>query len=353
MNISIKKVTTPKQRPDYNKLGFGQYFTDHMFLMNYNAEKGWHDARIVPHGDITIDPAAMCLHYGLECFEGMKAYKAKDGSIKLFRPEDNGLRMARSCEGICMEPVPVDMFLEAVNALVDLDRDWTPEGDGMSLYIRPFVIATEGALGVRPAEEFMFIIILSPVASYYPGGLTPIAIKIEESYVRAVKGGTGALKVGGNYAASVMAQTVAKKEGYAQVLFLDGVERTFVEEVGAMNVMFVIDGEVITPDLSGSILPGITRDSVIKLIKSWGIKVSERPLSAEELLKAYEAGTLTEGFGTGTAAVISPIGSLGYNDKKLVLGDGNIGPISQRVYDTLTGIQCGNVEDPFGWVKTV
>lgn len=353
MDIKIVNTTTPKTKPDYSKLGFGQYFTDHMFMIDHTDELGWHDARIVPYGPLDLDPAAMVFHYAFEYFEGMKAYHCQDGKVRLFRPYANAARMNTSADGLCMPPLPEEDFVKAVTALVRVDKDWIPTAPGTALYIRPFTIATEPALGVRKANAHRFIIILSPVGSYYSGGLAPVKIHVEDTFVRAVKGGTGAIKCGGNYAASIKAQVKAKEKGYAQVLYLDGVEKTFVEEVGAMNVMFQIGDEVVTPPLCGTILPGITRDSCLQLLKSWGVKVSERPIGVQELFDAAKEGTFKEMFGTGTAAVISPVGELGYKGEDILINNGEIGSLSQRLYDTLTGIQCGRIEDPFGWTVVV
>ena len=353
MDIRIEKTTTPKAKPAWDKLEFGVDYTDHMFIMDYTAGKGWHDPRIEPYAPLVLDPAAMVFHYAIEVFEGMKAYYAKDGRLLLFRPEANAARINASSARLYIPELPEEYFIEGIKALVSLDRDWVPRLPDTSLYIRPFIIATEAHLGVRQPHEFQFLIILSPVGAYYPEGLNPVSIYIEDEYVRSVKGGTGFTKCGGNYAASIIAQYKAKDLGYTQVLWLDGVERKYIEEVGTMNVMFKIDGEVITPELNGSILPGITRDSVLHLLKSWGVPVAERRVSVDELLQAYKAGKLEEAFGTGTAAVISPIGELSVDGERLQLSQGKIGEYSRRLYDTLTGIQWGSVEDTFGWTMEV
>ena len=354
LNIRIEPIAQKKPKPDQDKLGFGNYFTDHMFLMNYTEGKGWYDPRIVPYGDIALPPAAMVFHYAQEMFEGLKAYYTADGTVQLFRPQKNIERMNNTNERMCIPKIDPDDALQAIKAIVDYDKDWIPTAEGTSLYIRPFIIATDEHLGVHIAKNYIFAIILSPVGSYYPTGINPVKIYIETEYVRAVKGGTGYAKVGGNYAASLKGQEKAEKLGYAQVLWLDGIHRKYIDEVGAMNVFFVIDGEVVTPALDeGNILPGVTRDSCLALLRSWGLKVSERRVSIDELVEAYDAGKLDEAFGTGTAAVISPIGELNDNGKIMTLSDGKIGPISQRLYDTLTGIQWGKKEDTFGWTVKV
>ena len=353
MEIKITKTACKKQKPDPASLGFGKYFTDHMFLMDYTKGKGWHDARIVPFGDISLSPAAMVFHYGQEMFEGLKAYAADDGSIQLFRPQKNIERMNRTNRRLCIPQVDPDFVLEALKALVSIDADWVPGGKDTSLYIRPFIIATDAHLGVKPATQYLFCIILSPVGAYYAEGLNPVKIFVETDYVRAVKGGIGFAKAGGNYAASLAAQEKANELGYSQVLWLDGVHRKYVDEVGTMNVFFVIDGEVITPMLEGSILPGVTRDSVITLLRDLGYKVTERRVDVDELFEAHKAGKLDEVFGTGTAAVISPVGLLDRDGEKIVINNGEIGKISQMLYDTLTGIQWGRIPDTRGWIVKV
>ncbi len=354
MEIKITKTTTPKQKPlDQSTLGFGKYYTDHMFIMNYDDGQGWHDARIVPYGPISLDPAAMCLHYGQEVFEGMKAYKTEDGGVQLFRPEKNMARLNVSNERLCIPLIDEAFCVEAIKKLVEVDQDWIPTEPGTSLYIRPFIFAIDPHVGVHPAKHLMFVVILSPVGAYYPEGLNPVNIYVEQKYVRAVKGGMGFTKTAGNYAASLKAQDEAEKIGYTQVLWLDGVERKYIEEVGTMNVFFIIGDEVITPELSGSILAGVTRMSVVELLKSKGYKVSERRISIDELYAAHDNGTLKEAFGTGTAAVISPIGTFEWNGKKITVGDGGIGETSQMLYDTITGIQCGRIKDEFNWIQKI
>lgn len=351
--IKIEKSAVLKQKPDQNNLGFGTYFSDHMFIMDYTKGKGWHDARIVPYAPLQMDPATMVFHYGQAIFEGLKAYKTKDGRVLLFRPGRNMARINCSNDRLSIPRIDEDFALEALKTLVSVEKDWIPTAPGTSLYIRPFIIATDPFLGVRSSFTYKFIIILSPVGAYYPTGLNPGKYLIENEYVRAIKGGTGFTKCSGNYAASLKAQDLAHDKGYMQVLWLDGVERKYIEEVGSMNVFFKIGGEVITPSLEGSILPGITRDSVIHLLKHWGIKVTERRISVQELYEANAKGRLEEAFGTGTAAVISPIGELNWNNDIIKLSGGKIGELSAKLYETITGIQNGILKDDFGWMVEV
>ena len=351
--FDITKTEHPKVKPDQANLDFGTIFTDHMFIMDYEEGKGWFDGRIVPYGPLAMDPASTVFHYGQEMFEGLKAYKTKTGRILLFRPDRNAARMNASNDRICMPKIDEAITVSAIKALVEVDSDWIPTAPGTSLYIRPFVISTEAFLGVRAAKQYKFIIIMSPVGAYYKGGLAPTKIYVEDEYVRAVSGGTGFAKVGGNYAASLKAQQKAYAKGYAQVLWLDGIERKYVEEIGTSNAFFVIDDEVITPPLTGSILPGITRDSVLTLLKKWGVKVSEKRLTIQEVADASKDGRLKEVFATGTATVISPVGELGWMDESYIINAQQIGPISQKIYDTLVGIQTGELVDEFGWTVEV
>ncbi|MDQ0213967.1 branched-chain amino acid aminotransferase [Oikeobacillus pervagus] len=354
-NFSIDTHLSPikKEKPNWGELEFGKVFTDHMFIMDYKEGKGWHDARIVPYQPITLDPAAMIFHYGQTVFEGLKAYLAKDGRILLFRPEKNMQRLNRSNDRLCIPPIDEDLALDALKQLIAVDKEWVPTVEGTSLYIRPFIIATEPYLGVSASASYRFMIILSPVGSYYKEGIHPVKILVENEYVRAVSGGTGEAKTAGNYAASLKAQETADQKEYSQVLWLDGVEKKYIEEVGSMNIFFKINDEIITPALNGSILPGVTRDSIIALLKYWNIPVSERRISIDEVMDAYRDGQLQEAFGTGTAAVISPIGELLWNNEKMIVNGGKTGELSKKLYDTLTGIQKGDLEDPFGWVTEI
>ena len=348
LNITVERNPNPKEKPT-GKLGFGKIFTDHMFVMDYTDGIGWHDPRIIPYQNFSLDPASMVFHYGQEMFEGLKAYPSENGDVYLFRPDMNAKRTNASNERLCIPQLPEEDFVQAVKAVVDIDRDWIPTEPGTSLYIRPFIFATEPFLGVDVSKTYTFAVILSPVGAYYESGLEPVGIWIEDDYVRAVRGGMGFAKTGGNYAASLIAQVKAHDDGYSQVLWLDGVERKYIEEVGAMNIFFKIDGKIVTPMLNGSILPGITRNSVLELCRHAGYDVEERKISVDELIEAQKSGKLEEVFGSGTAAVISPVGKLRYKDDVMVIGDGSIGPVSQWLYDTVTGIQRGTAEDPFGW----
>lgn len=352
MDLKIELTKSPKAKPAIKDLAFGNIFSDHMFIMNYENGKGWHDARIVPYSSINYEPSVMVFHYGQAIFEGMKAYKAND-DIVMFRPDENFKRLNNSCDALCIPRIDEEFALEALKKLVDIDRDWVPDAPGTSLYIRPFIIATEAHVGVHPSSQYHFIIITGPVGAYYKEGLNPVKIFVESHFVRAVKGGLGEAKASANYAASLKAQQEAMKKGYTQVLWLDGIERKYVEEVGTMNVFFVIGDEVVTPELNGSILPGITRKSCLELLRSWGLNVSERKISIQEIYDAHENGQLKEAFGTGTAAVISPIGELCWNDKCIKLSGGNIGELSQKLYDNLTGIQYTKLPDQFNWVQKV
>lgn len=353
MQIKIQKTTTPKAKPDWKNLGFGHNFTDHMFIMDYDEGQGWHDARVVPYQPVVLDPSALVFHYAQECFEGLKAYRLADGSVQLFRPDKNAERMQSTHDRLCIPQIPVADFVDAVKALVSVDKDWVPAEPDTSLYIRPFTIATEPVLGVKASAKYQFIIICSPSGAYYAEGLNPVKIYVEEEFVRACPGGTGAIKCGGNYAASMAAGEKAHKLGYSQVLWLDGVERKYVEEVGAMNIMFKLNGEIYTAATSGTVLPGITRMSCIEVLKNWGYKVNEGKLAIDTIMEAGKNGTLEEVFGTGTAAVISPVGSLRYKDDVVEINNFEIGELTQRLYDTLTGIQYGKIEDTYGWTVKV
>jgi len=353
MEIKITKTTNPKVKPESSVLGFGKYFSDHMFIMDYNVDKGWYNARIVPFENLSIHPASTVLHYGSEIFEGMKAYRRADGEVQLFRPMENIRRMNASAERLCLPTIPEELAYKALTTFVSVEKDWTPSANGTSLYLRPFMFGNDETLGVHAVHNATFIIIASPVGSYYKEGINPVKIMIEDEDVRAVRGGTGYAKCGGNYAASNRAGKRAEDKGYSQVLWLDGVERKYIEEVGAMNVMFKINGEIITPALTGSILPGITRKSCIEVLKSEGYKVSERLLSVDELSEALQNGTLEEAWGCGTAAVVSPIGELCYKGVKYTINNSKIGEVTQKLYDTLTGIQWGKVEDKFNWTVVV
>ncbi|MBO7214230.1 MAG: branched-chain amino acid aminotransferase [Clostridia bacterium] len=353
MEIKIVKTANKKVKPADNTLGFGKYFSDHMAMITWSQEKGWHNARIVPFENISIHPASTVLHYGAEIFEGLKAYRRADGGVQMFRPMENVKRLNRSAERLCLPTIPEDVAFELLTKFVEVEQEWTPSSAGTSLYLRPFMFGNDETLGVHSVHNAEFVIIASPVGSYYKEGINPVKIMIENEDVRAVRGGTGYAKCGGNYAASTRAGKRAEDKGYSQVLWLDGVERKYIEEVGAMNVMFKINGKIVTPMLSGSILPGITRMSCIEVLKSKGFTVEERLLSIDELLDAMKTGALEEAFGCGTAAVISPIGELMYDGVKYPVSNGQIGEVTQMLYDTLTGIQWGKVEDTFGWIYKI
>ncbi len=353
MEISVTKTQNPKVKPEASTLGFGKFFTDHMFMMDYSREKGWYNARIVPFANISLHPASTVLHYGSEIFEGLKAYRRKDGKVQLFRPMENIRRMNSSAERLCLPTIPEDLAFKVLTEFVKMEQDWTPSAEGTSLYLRPFMFGNDETLGVHAVHNATFVIIASPVGSYYKEGINPVKIMIEDEDVRAVRGGTGYAKCGGNYAASNRAGERAEQKGYSQVLWLDGVERKYIEEVGAMNVMFKINGEIITPMLSGSILPGITRKSCIEVLRKAGYTVTERLLSIDELSAAMENGTLEEAWGCGTAAVVSPIGELCYKGVKYAVNDGKIGEVTQKLYDTLTGIQWGKTPDTFNWTVEI
>lgn len=351
MHIHFIPAAQLKPKPE-SDFGFGKIFTDYMFEMDYDEQLGWHDAQIRPYGPLKLDPASLVLHYAQETFEGLKAYRTEDGRILLFRPEMNARRLIQSNQRLCMPEIPEALFLECLEALLRVERDWVPIAPS-SLYIRPFVFATEAAVGVHPSSKYKFMILLSPVGAYYADGLNPVRIYVEDEYIRATPGGTGAVKCGGNYAASIIAQAQAARYGFSQVLWLDGKERKYVEEVGTMNVMFKIKGQLITAPLDGTILPGITRDSILHLMREHGLSVKERPLTIDELMDAGRTGQLEEAFGTGTAAVISPIGQLHYKGETIRIHNEKIGPLTQWLYDTLTGIQWGRIPDSYGWTHEI
>jgi len=357
IEIAIEKTDHPKPRPAEN-LGFGRFFTDHMFITEYSELLGWHAPRIVPYQNLKLDPGAAVLHYGQAIFEGLKAFRGVDGKIRLFRPEMNHKRMVASAERLCMKMVDLDVFIESLLRLVRTDLDWVPAQPGTALYLRPTLIGSEAFLGVRPAEAFIYYVIASPVGGYYGENIESVKIWVERKYSRAAPGGIGMTKAGGNYAASLIAATEAKKRGYAQVLWLDAGKKCYIEEVGTMNVFFRIGDEVITPPLGGTILPGVTRDSVIQLLAERGTPVSERPISLDEVIEAHRKGELKEVFGSGTAASISPVGALGMStggagDEVLLINNGKVGELSAELYQTLTDIQYGRRPDPFGWTMEI
>ncbi len=355
LDISVHKAAPEKrkQKPDQNSLGFGRFFTDHMFSMRWNRQQGWHDAVIAPYQALQMDPASMVFHYGQAIFEGMKAYRGSDNRLLLFRPQDNFTRMNSSALRMCMPRFPEDQVLKALRALLYLDQEWIPESEGASLYIRPTMIATEPMLGLRSADEYLFFIITCPVGAYYSEGFNPTKIFVEDQFVRSVPGGVGNAKTAGNYAASLKAQIDAQDKGYTQVLWLDALEHKYVEEVGTSNIFFLINDTLITPPLEGSILPGITRNSVLQLARDWGMKVEERKISIDEVMEACHAGTLQESFGTGTAAVISPVGEFFYKGKTVCVNSGKTGAIARKMYDELQAIQFGRGEDRHKWVVPV
>ena len=353
MDIKFIKREQLKEKPDFKNLGFGKYMTDYMFVMDWNEQEGWHDATIMPYGPISTDPACVALHYAQETFEGLKAYRTENGKIQLFRPEMNAARMIRSNERLCMPAVPVEIFVEATKALVKIEKDWVPSEPDTSLYIRPFMFGSEATLGVHPANSYKFMIVCSPSGAYYAEGMNPVKILVEDELVRAAKGGTGFAKCGGNYAGAILGQKKAEAQGCAQVLWLDGVHRKYVEEVGTMNMMFKIKGEIYTAPIEGTVLPGVTRDSIIHILKDWGMKVNEASVAIDDLMKAGHEGELEEAFGTGTAAVISPVGSLLYKDDTIAINDFKTGELTQKLYDYLTGLQWGKHEDEYGWIVEV
>ena len=353
LDIKITNTANPAAKPDSSKLGFGRHFTDHMFMMDYSRTEGWHDARIVPFANLSLHPAATVFHYGAEIFEGLKAYRRPDGGVQMFRPIENIRRMNNSAERLRLPQLDEEEALQILDTFVRLEESWVPSEPGTSLYLRPFLFGNDEHLGVHSIDNARFVLIASPVGSYYAEGINPVRIMIEADDVRAVRGGTGYAKCGGNYAASNRAGENAEKLGFSQVLWLDGVERKYIEEVGAMNVMFRFGDEIATPMLTGSILPGITRKSCIELLKAEGWKVNERLISIDELGEALKNGTLTEAWGCGTAAVVSPIGELFYKGESFKIGEGKIGEVTQKLYDLLTGIQWGKIPDEFGWVYKI
>ncbi len=356
MEIRIFPLPEEKKKPkftDESKLSFGRIFTDRMLMVEWKVDQGWFDARIVPYGPFILDPACAVLHYSQEIFEGLKAYKWSDGTIALFRPDMNARRLNFSAERMCMPEVPTELFLNGIEQLVKLEREWIPVSPGTSLYIRPTMIAVEPFLGVKPSDHYYFYVILCPVGPYYAAGFNPVRIMVEDKFVRAVPGGTGEVKTGGNYAASLKGALEAKKKGFEQVLWLDGVHRRYVEEVGAMNMFFAYGDLVVTAPLTGSILSGVTRDSVFKLADTLGFRLEERQIDINGLIADIRSGKVTEAFGSGTAAVITPVGHLAYQDEMHQIGDGGVGSLTRKLYDTLTGIQYGRIEDPFGWIRKI
>jgi len=351
--IRITRATSKKDKPKDKDLAFGNVFTDHMFVMDFQEEKGWYDPRVEPYGPLVLDPATAVLHYAQALFEGLKAFRGADGKIRLFRPQKHVERLNKTARRMCIPAVDPDLVLKSWTTLVDVDRDWVPSAMGTSLYLRPTIIASEAFLGVRPAKEYLYYVILSPVGAYYPEGMNPVKIKVIDTQVRAVPGGLGEAKTGANYAASLQAAEEAKHQGFTQVLWLDGVQRKYIDEVGTMNIMMKIGNEVITPPLSGSLLAGVTRDSALTLLREWGAKVSERQISIDEVIAAAADGTLKEMWGTGTAAVISPVGELAYKHHRIAISGGHIGEVTQRLYDAIVAIQYGTAPDTHGWTVIV
>ena len=351
--IRVTKATTLKPKPKDAELGFGQIFTDHMFLADFQEEKGWYDPRVEPYGPLALDPAAAVLHYAQSIFDGLKAFRGVDGKVRLFRPQKHVERMTNSARRLCIPLLDQGLALQSIVTLVGLEREWVPKTIGTSLYIRPTIIASEPFLGVRPAKSYVYFVILSPVGAYYPEGMAPVKILAVDNYVRAVEGGMGGAKTAGNYAASLYAGEEAKHAGFTQVLWLDGVHRKYIDEVGTMNIMVKIDDEIITPPLAGTILPGVTRDSALALMRRWGLPVSERQVSIDEVVQAHKRGALEEVWGTGTAAVISPVGELAYKGERMIINGGRIGALTQRLYDAIVAIQYGRAPDPDGWTVEV
>jgi len=351
--IRISRATTKKPKPKDSELTFGTVFTDHMFVLDFQEEKGWYDPRVEPYGPFPLDPAAAVLHYAQAVFDGLKAFRGRDGQVRLFRPQKHVERLIQSSQRLCIPPLDPDLALKSLVTLVGIEKDWVPSTVGTSLYVRPTIIASEPFLGVRPAKSYIYYVILSPVGAYYPEGINPVKILVVDKYVRAVEGGVGSAKTGVNYAASLYAAEEAKHAGFTQVLWLDGRERKYIDEVGTMNIMMKIGDEIVTPPLSGTILAGVTRDSALTLMRDWGLRVSERPVTIDEVAAAARKGTLEEVWGTGTAAVISPVGELAYKGERLVINGGRIGTLTQKLYDAIVGIQYGTAPDPRGWTVPV
>jgi branched-chain amino acid aminotransferase len=351
--IRVTRATVKKQRPKDSELTFGTVFTDHMFVLDFQEEKGWYDPRVEPYGPLSMDPAAAVLHYAQAVFDGLKAFRGRDGRVRLFRPQKHVERLIQSSQRLCIPPLDPDLALKSLVTLVGIEKDWVPSMVGTSLYVRPTIIANEPFLGVRPAKSYIYYVILSPVGAYYPEGINPVKILVVDKYVRAVEGGVGGAKTGVNYAASLYAAEEAKHAGFTQVLWLDGRERKYIDEVGTMNIMLKIGDEVVTPPLSGTILAGVTRDSALTLMRDWGLRVSERPVTIDEVAVAAHKGTLEEVWGTGTAAVISPVGELAYKSERLVINEGRIGKLTQKLYDAIVGIQYGTAPDTRGWTVPV
>ena len=356
MEIEIVPLSEGEKKAKYtdeSQLGFGKIFTDRMLLVEWKIGQGWVDARIKKHEPFLLDPAALVLHYAQQIFEGLKAYKWQDGSIALFRPEMNARRFNHSADRLCMPEVPEELFVQGIEQLVAAERDWVPGAEGTSLYIRPTMIAVEPLVGIKPSDHYYFYVILSPVGAYYANGFNPVKIMVEDHYVRATPGGTGEAKTGGNYASSLKAGLEAKKKGFDQVLWLDGVHKRYIEEVGSMNMFFAYGDTIVTAPLEGTILHGITRDSVLTLAKSLNLKVEERRIDVNDLMNDLRSGKITEAFGSGTAAVVTPVGTLSYAGETVDVGDGGVGKYTQLLYDTLTGIQTGKIEDKFGWIRKI
>lgn len=349
MNIEVHKTEKSRlSEVDFDNLGFGDEFSDHMFVMDYKDGK-WQQPKIVPFQNLTFSPALITLHYSQTIFEGLKAYHAKNGKINVFRPDKHANRINISAKRLCIPEVDPKVFLEGLSTLLDLDREWVPKKEGDTMYIRPFIFATDEYLGVAVSKTYKFMIITSPVSRYYKEGLNPVSLMTSGQYTRACDGGTGFIKAGGNYASSLYPAEEAKKKGYTQILWLDNKEHKYVEEVGTMNIFFLFEDELVTAPLEGTILAGVTRDSIITIAKDWGYKVSERKLSIDEVLDRAEDGSLKEVFGAGTAAIISPVGKINHLGREVIIGNNETGEFSKRVYDDLNGIRYGEIEDKYGW----